>query len=1286
MLDVLQSPEVSEVITSELARTSAEPIAKAMNVDVNTIFDSDTGRIFPMDTTVGTLAEVGTYLAGGIGVYKNLPDLFIKSKAWRNNFLKGTGSGAIIDQLLTNPDENISNVIEHALGEEAAREWNTYLFLSADREDSESMKRLKLLGEGALIGGLIDVVGGANKFRKLVRDKFNKTPQELSKEDKGELFVDFLEEQKKSITETKDGSVGEWKEPYLRRTDEESLEDAAALRNLREEPELRFNETPEGIEQVRLQQSNILRRWFNSTLTSRGYWSPRAFDAFNDSIYAGRATVQEAEIAAAKLNRIINTFSEENPGLRDKVNKAFSESLDDSSSPFLTQVENIARNHDLPEEVAEQVLEGRILIDQLSDRLSNSAMVKPELKEIIQDNIGSYIRRSFRLFEDKNYVPTQEIKDDAINFLTQNRMNAGELPELAEQNARLHVNEILERGDNSALEYLTSVKKLNNKIFDAKKDIPEEIRKLMGEVTDADESLLITVNKVTKFYEDARFHENLLRLGEGNYIFKSRNPDWGTSATPGRSLVPSVESRATFQKDTGEQLFDTDVYNTKIGGTGGMLDGEGEFIYYTTPEIASALKHDQGSFDANLYGWYKGYLSLKGFSQKQKTVYSITTQARNIIGGAQFGPANGIMVNPAGASVRNTFKTLWNNARDQGDEGFNKMYEEYLRLGVVNTNTNVNEFRALLESGFKDADKSILEASNDTLKSYGTTRKVGEALDPVVEGIGKVVDPLAKGMEKSYVAVDDFYKIVIYNSELETLQKALPTTDISVLKAEAARKVRATVPNYDFVPPYVKRLRQLPLGSFVSFPAESLRTSVNIYREAFKEMGSSNQVLKNRGMRRFAGRTAQMGLWSGVASGSAALYGFSREQYNAIQTVDEKPWSKSSPRIPIVIDGEIHVIDTQFLNAYESINAPFQILFEEVRTGKLKGEDLDERIIKGTLAAIGDVLAPYTDQPVLTQALTDVGYAIYSSDGRTPRGENIFNDASTSIERLDNAIWHIFQSFLPGTVPSIDDLISSESILATPNPSTGYVKPTSQALAATFAGLRINKLDPQTTLGYRVSEYNGKQNDLGRPIINYENTPEEIIEDYVNFEDARYRNTQELYRQFLATKELIGGGETVKVLAERGMSMQSIASLFSGKYFTPYNIVTETSMMNMFNKTPFDPESEINSVNKLIRALNNKRVEMLGTNLYFEEEPPVETGAVEQQEQEGTAFRDFKLAKGGEVHNVPQVPVEPDQRIDKMTGLPYDEQAGGAFIDEEDRNKMLEEKFGSLYNSVYGAS
>jgi len=49
----------------------------------------------------------------------------------------------------------------------------------------------------------------------------------------------------------------------------------------------------------------------------------------------------------------------------------------------------------------------------------------------------------------------------------------------------------------------------------------------------------------------------------------------------------------------------------------------------------------------------------------------------------------------------------------------------------------------------------------------------------------------------------------------------------------------------------------------------------------------------------------------------------------------------------------------------------------------------------------------------------------------------------------------------------------------------------------------------------------------------------------------------------------------------------------------------------------------------------------------------------------------FEFKKGGEVLDVPKVSKEPDERIDKMTGLPYDQQAGTAFIDEEDPLRRL---------------
>jgi hypothetical protein len=1257
---VLNAPEFQSFI----AEKSAEPIAKVINEDIRTLYDPTTGRIFPMDTAIGTTAEVGTYLYGGVKTFKNLPDLLTKSKVWRNNFFKSTSSGIIVDQALTNPDQNISTVVKEALGEEASKEFDNYLFLATDADDSESIKRLKLIGEGATLGAIIDAImlGGAkaNQFKKFIKTKFNKNPEQLTKEDKGTLLVDYAKEQKEIVTK------GEWKDPnFTAKTGDDILEDASSIRNLQEQPELRFNETPEGEAQIKMQQSSGLNRIFRNLFTSRGYWTPRAFDAFNDSKYAERATVNEAEVISRKLNNSLKSFSGEDPEILSRVNKAFTEKLDDSSSPFLNQVENISIKYDLPEELAAQVLEGRNFIDQLSDKLTTSSMVDGNLKTTIEDNMGSYIRRSFRLFEDPNYKPSDEVKEEAIDFIAQTYMNEGRQANLARQAAELDVNSILNKGDNAGLDYIASVQKLNNNIFKSKEDVPLAIRKLMGEIENADESFLITAQKMSKFSEDSRFYDNLLRLGEGKYIFKvARSAQ--SDVPPGTQPVPSVEPKLTITSDADEVIFDTDVYNTKISGTGSQLDfaKNGEYEYYTTPEIAGALQQEQGTISFNvkgsmfgnfLDGTVRNLLSLKGFSQKSKTVYSVPTQSRNILGGIQFGPANGI--NPFGREAVETFKTLKNQS-SQSDEELNSLYQQYQRLGIINTNATINEFRALIDSGM-DADQNILVTLNDKLKGYAIPKDKLKTITDFTD------DTVAKPMEAFYLGVDDYFKVVNYNSELKTLQKALPDADLKTLEIEAARKIRATIPNYDFVPPGIKALRYMPFGSYVSFPAEVIRTSANIYREAFKEMASDNKILQLRGAQRFAGRTATAGMWYGAQQILAKTYGFTSEQLDAIQTADEKSWSTVSPRLPFIMDDKVYTIDTQFLNAYETTNAPFELLYEEVKNGTLKGDSLDKAIINAGLEAVKDIVSPYVDQPIFTQAVTDVAYAMASDDGRTSNGKELFNAATPPMERFTNGVYHIFESFLPTGI-NMQNLIESDAMLEVPNASTGKVKPTNLELIATFMGIRATELDPKVNFGYRISEFNGRVNNTNRLNINFENKPEKIIEDYINIEKVRYRNTQELYRQFLATKELIGLAKTVEVLEERNVSNDVLLSLISGKFYNPREALTDINTINIFQKTPFDPKSELNSVGKLTTALTNEYVKMLNTNLYFEKEDlKPDIGDPKPKEDE---FIDLKLAKGGEVYNVPQAPVEPDERIDKMTGLPYDQQAGEAFVDEEDRN------------------
>ena len=63
--------------------------------------------------------------------------------------------------------------------------------------------------------------------------------------------------------------------------------------------------------------------------------------------------------------------------------------------------------------------------------------------------------------------------------------------------------------------------------------------------------------------------------------------------------------------------------------------------------------------------------------------------------------------------------------------------------------------------------------------------------------------------------------------------------DDQFFKQEAADIVRNNIPNYDYVSDFVKSLRKLPIGNFVSFPAEIVRTGTNIVRRGLREINET---------------------------------------------------------------------------------------------------------------------------------------------------------------------------------------------------------------------------------------------------------------------------------------------------------------------------------------------------------------------------------------------------------------------------------------------------------------
>ena len=58
---------------------------------------------------------------------------------------------------------------------------------------------------------------------------------------------------------------------------------------------------------------------------------------------------------------------------------------------------------------------------------------------------------------------------------------------------------------------------------------------------------------------------------------------------------------------------------------------------------------------------------------------------------------------------------------------------------------------------------------------------------------------------------------------------------MKIFKTRSSRYCKNNIPNYDYVSEFVKSLRKLPIGNFVSFPAEIVRTGTNIVRRGLKK-------------------------------------------------------------------------------------------------------------------------------------------------------------------------------------------------------------------------------------------------------------------------------------------------------------------------------------------------------------------------------------------------------------------------------------------------------------------
>jgi hypothetical protein len=1214
--------------------------------ELNDVLDEDGRPRETSDSLFGLAASIAPYFAGYSGIKKAIGSSSSKVRESLNVF----AAAATTAQILEDPEENFSNFIVDTLGDMEVEEGLVLTIaqaLAADDDDGIAMQRFKLLAQEPLFIGLGFGVGAALKgtarslgyAQEQSRKLFNKDLDQLSPTEKSTLVTDgFLEQARATVQINQDAPL------------------RVRMQGIKEE----VVETPANLNRGMLARLSQLRK---RMFSSKGQFTTNAFEAKKNAETAQRAWVSRAETVAGNLQRALDdavdsSASSETSG---KVLEALN-----SNTSFLNKIkdpqkriETFADKFNFSQEVAAPTLKARELIDELTGKFDN-VVLSPEVRESLGDNIGQYIRRSYRMFEDPNYIPSPLVQQEALDYLVKINIDKGMGSDAAQSNALKKLKGLIDPPDSAGNDYFEKVARLNKSIFKERKtdeQLPVEIRNLLGEIKDPSEAVLISITKASKYYENLKFYSTFNNLGKrGGYVFTER-----TLPTLG-----NTSNTLAFQKNNFELITNTNS----------VLDGK-----YTTKAMASALMQREEHFSRLTdFSFYRKFLTAKGMTQKAKTVGNPETQLRNIIGGTQFPLANGML--PGGSEV-DAVKVIYTGIIKRGDEALMAKYNEYLEVGLINTSVRANEFKELIAVGFEGSYRSVARRLEESaLNAAPALKGIDSALNKsqaeiaklagkVIEGpAGRATKKIADTAEQFYMGADDFFKIHGYEKELATLKEAFPDASEDVLRREAATLIKDTFPTYDRVSPFVKSLRELPIGNFASFPAEIIRTSVNIVRRAGKEINSGNDVLVKRGQRRLAGfALTQSGSSAAVWAGGAAL-GWSASKLEGATELAGNAFSKNSKKIFGTFNDSIYYVDTQPIDSYEAFHGIFSNFVGEMERGELKGNELDVKLADAVKETTLKMLQPYTGLSMLTDVIADVGWAagnkLMDKGGKGYSGKDYFGTTMSGLDSIEAVVFEFAETFVPGGLLSAGDITDAVTQKALGRGDDPRYKNLHTELIALFTGINIKEFNPQEEIRSAAYAY-GRQisgGRLRRPPINWQSNGDKVVSDLVKVEKARFENMQDLYAIYNSVTKFYGSDdnkmrESLTTLKDAGVSQNAIALTMEGAY-VPTKLSDDLG--DAIYRRANDPEgggTALEVVEDLLRKIG-----FFSLDASFDSQ----MGRVEDR---ANKERD-KKAKGGQVDNVPNASPEPDERIDKMTGLPYNQQAGTAFVDKEDRQDPLQ--------------
>lgn len=896
-----------------------------------------------------------------------------------------------------------------------------------------------------------------------------------------------------------------------------------------------------------------------------------------------------------KEQRMINKINNADPSKRAKMIKKLEKFRKTDKAAVQNQLRQVQRNKVDYDELGDMAPESRLLIDEMRNNIDDLStyvsqnVVKGDVKGTIAGNKGFYLNRSYAAFDEPEYAKQLKKRligyqageqDDIIEgveqYLRQSGIEEAKIPETIEELVQMAGNDTAKVLQTMGVRGLgKSIGAGTSKALSKRGDIAQPIRALWGEYTDPMKNYVKTFEKLAMMKAEDKFLKEIAADLTAKGIAKKGTPSIADDVSVSLGDIADTRLGKIFGRGNVEK---------------GMINNPLENVYID-PTYAKAIAQGLEEITPT-EGWAKAFMGAKGATQTAKTVLSPATHGRNLIGNIIMLIANGIV--PGFNSSKKALEQVASRLAGKNNKQLAEDAARYAELGISDSGIGVNLIRrnikALTEMG---ADKWV-----DKLAVTRGTKNVNNFLTNL------------------YQAEDDLFKIIHFEKTKDSMRKAFPDKPLKEIEEMAAQRTRDLMPNYSLVPRIVKDMRGLPIGDFIAFPAEMIRTSKNLVKYTIKDLTSGNPELQKAAAKRLAGMTTAGLGGDALAEHSRQYFGITDAQEDAIDGIVPS-YEQGQNRIymsGINKDNRGHVgvnyVNLGPLDPYAYIKTGAKSLHKIIADGTLNERDLEIAYTQ----LFDNQLGPFLEPSMITKSMIDL------VNGKT------YEDETSLMGKIQKGVKTAIDPFVPGVASYLEKRYnyeqSKKDSMKIVSPFAGNfgdganlpegITPSSFTISGydqtfggdvgipAFFGVRNQRLDMTAGIQYALNPTIGKIKNSDRSfydfIRNQALTPEdspEIYKEYKDTQKKRLNGFQELKALSDNYRTLFGdnyAGEIAKGITMRGKKgvdrdVWNYLNMAASNYFAPS--MPDFGIAQRASRAPIP----YNDISKLYFRLNGTKIE-----------------------------------------------------------------------------------------------